>query len=160
MIRRLTIAALALGLASCSEPAPEKAAAPAATVAATPAGFEPTASPTLERVRRRGWVACGVHPGLPGFAFPDARGGWRGFDVDLCRAVAAAVLGEATKVRFTPVTAAARFDALRRGDIDILSRNTSQTLARDAGLGLTFPATTYYDGQGVLVARSLGLTSV
>ena len=104
-------------------------------------------------------MACGIHPGLPGFALPDAGGTWRGFDVDVCRAVAAATLGDATKVRFTTIGGQVRFGALQKGQIDILSRNTSQTFARAAGLGLSFPVTTYYDGQGFLVRRSLALGS-
>ncbi|HEY3694213.1 amino acid ABC transporter substrate-binding protein [Phenylobacterium sp.] len=110
-------------------------------------------------MRKRGVLTCGVNPGLPGFAFPDVSGRWRGFDIDICRAVAAAALGDANKVRFVPVTAQDRFSALQRGRIDILSRNTSWTYARDASLGLDFPAITYFDGQGFLVARALHLSS-
>lgn len=164
MIRRVAglglAAAAALALAGCeaSKPAPP----PASKAAAAPVGktlYKPAESPTLMAVRARGYLACGVHAGLPGFALPDAKGQWRGFDVDLCRAVAAAVLGDATKVRFTVVDGAGRFNALQRGELDILSRNTSETFARDAGLGLSFPVTTYYDGQGFLVPKALGLTS-
>jgi len=100
-----------------------------------------------------------VNPGLPGFGFPDVRGEWRGLDADICRAVAAAVLGDAKKVRFTPVPAQDRFGPLQRGQIDVLARNTSWTFARDAGLGLEFTAVTYYDGQGFLAPRALQLTS-
>ena len=151
--------AMAVGLASCqpSRPAPPTPAAKPVT--AGPTIYTPATSPTLTAVRARGYLACGVHTGLPGFALPDARGEWRGFDVDLCRAVAAAVLGDATKVRFTVVSGGDRFSALQRGDLDILSRNTSETFARDAGLGLSFPVTTYFDGQGFLVPKALGLTS-
>lgn len=163
MIRRLSAVALLAALAAgCSPPKPaEKAAPPPAPVKAAPVqpGYTPAASPTLEAVRRRGYVACGVHEGLPGFALKDARGLWRGFDVDLCRAVAAATLGDAAKVRYTAIPGADRFGALQRGQIDVLSRNTSQTFARAAGLGLSFPVTTYYDGQGFLAPRTLGLTS-
>jgi general L-amino acid transport system substrate-binding protein len=162
MIRRLSaVAVVALALAGCSGPRPaEQAPAPKVEApAAAPTGYAPARSPTLEKIRARGFLKCGVHPGLPGFALRDARGEWRGFDVDICRAVAAATLGDAGKVRFTTIGGPDRFGALQRGEIDILSRNTSQTFARDAGLGLTFPVTTYFDGQGFLVSRSLGLAS-
>lgn len=162
MIGRLTaMAAMGLLLAACEAkppPAPASVAPPPKTPAQTVA-YEATPSPTLEAVRRRGRVTCGVHPGLPGFAMRDARGIWRGFDVDVCRAVAAAVFGDAERVRFVPIDGSDRFRELRAERIDILSRNTSLTLSRDAGLGLTFPATTYYDGQGFLVARALGVAS-
>jgi general L-amino acid transport system substrate-binding protein len=163
MIRSLAaITVLALTMAGCSPPKPvEKApaASPTAGPAAAPIGYSPAKSPTLDAVRKRGVVLCGVHAGLPGFALPDPRGEWRGFDVDICRAVAAAALGDAKKVRFTVVGGEDRFGALKRGEIDILSRNTSETFARDAGLGLTFPVTTYYDGQGFLAPKALGLNS-
>lgn len=104
-------------------------------------------------------MSCGVNAGLPGFAFADDRGAWRGFDVDICRAIAAAALGDAQAVRFTPVAAADRFEVLRGGKIDVLSRNTSWTLARDAGEGVDFAAITYFDGQGFLAPKALNLTS-
>ncbi|MCR5880375.1 amino acid ABC transporter substrate-binding protein [Phenylobacterium sp. J367] len=162
MIRRLAATAMfSLCLAACErQPAPPEPAKAAPKVQ-TPAAiaYTPAVSPTLEAVRKRGYVACGVHPGLPGFAFPDARGVWRGFDVDICRAVAVATLGDAAKVRFIPIVAQDRFSALQKGQIDLLARNTSLTFARDAGLGLDFAAVTYYDGQGFLAPRSLGVTS-
>jgi general L-amino acid transport system substrate-binding protein len=161
-MKRLAAAAiLALSLSACdggSKPAPV-APAPAKPAPTVATAYKATPSPTLEAVRKRGYLACGVHPGLPGFAFPDVHGVWRGFDVDICRAVAAAVLGDANKVRFTPITAQDRFTALQKGRIDILSRNTSWTLARDAGLGLDFAAITYFDGQGFLAPKALGLAS-
>ncbi len=160
--RTAAMLALCAGLAACeAKPtAPAAPAGPAGKVqAAIPPGYKPAVSPTLAAVRKRGFVACGINPGLPGFAFPDARGAWRGFDVDICRAVAAATLGDATKVRFTTLSAEARFTALQKGEIDVLSRNTSQTFARSAGLGVTFPVIAYYDGQGFLAPRSLGLNS-
>ena len=163
MIRALAaLAAIGVLLAGCTAPKPaekpaEQAAAPKAT--ATDPGYRPAKSPTLEAVLKRGYLACGVHPGLPGFALPDTRGAWRGFDVDVCRAVAAAVLGDAAKVRFTTIDAQDRFGALQKGQIDLLSRNTSETYARDAGLGLSFPVITYYDGQGFLTRKALGLGS-
>ena len=152
MIRRLAAAALfCLTLTACEgrsapEPVP-KAPAVKASGAGQPA-YTPAVSPTLQAVRTRGQVICGVHAGLPGFAFPDVRGQWRGFDVDVCRALAAATLGDASMVRFVPIAAQDRFSALQAGRIDVLSRNTSLTYARDAGLGLSFPAVTYYDARG------------
>ena len=149
-------------LSACTAPKPAEKApseAPGRKVTLSEPGYKPARSATLEAVIKRGYLTCGVHPGLPGFALPDARGAWRGFDVDVCRAVAAATLGDANKVRFTTIGGQDRFGALQRGEIDILSRNTSQTFARDAGLGLSFPVTTYYDGQGFLVRRALGLGS-
>lgn len=163
MISRLAATLLLLGaLGACSDPkpavkAPEVKAQPRAT--SSDPGYKAAKSPTLEAVRARGYVACGVHAGLPGFALKDARGVWRGFDVDICRAVAAATLGDAGKVRFRTIGAQDRFGALQNGEIDILSRNTSQTYAREVGLGLLFPTVTYYDGQGFLVRRELGLNS-
>lgn len=161
MIRLALAAAVGLLLASCEvRPAPEPVPTPTPPKAAPRApDYRPAKSPTLEAVRARGYLICGVHPALPGFALKDARGAWRGFDVDICRAVAAAVFGDAERVRFVTIDAGDRFGALRGGRIDILSRNTSLTLSRDAGLGLIFPATTYYDGQGFLVSRALGVAS-
>jgi general L-amino acid transport system substrate-binding protein len=159
---RLATAALILALAACGREAaqPEQtptAAAPKAAV--SPPAYAPAQSATLAAVRKRGWLSCGVHPGLPGFAYPDARGAWRGFDVDICRAIAAATLGDAGKVRFTPVEAADRFGALRAGRIDVLVRSTSWTYARDTGLGVDFATVTYYDGQGFLAPRSLDVAT-
>lgn len=163
MISRLAATLLLLAaLGACSGPKPANKAAEVKTQAhatSTDPGYKPATSPTLEAVRKRGYLACGVHAGLPGFALKDARGEWRGFDVDICRAVAAATLGDASKVRFTVVDAQDRFGGLQKGDLDVLSRNTSQTFARSAGLGLMFPIITYYDGQGFLVRRELGLGS-
>ncbi|HBI19878.1 MAG TPA: amino acid ABC transporter substrate-binding protein, partial [Brevundimonas sp.] len=102
---------------------------------------------------------CGVHQGLVGFAYTDNRGQWRGFDVDFCRATAAAVLGDANAVRFVPLSAADRFAALNDGRIDVLWRNSSWTMTRDAGEGFVFAGVNYYDGQGFLVRRSLKLNS-
>lgn len=162
MNRRLAATAMmSLCLAACERqetPAPAPAPPAPKAASATPT-YTPAESPTLAAVRQRGYVRCGVHPGLPGFAFPDVRGVWRGFDVDICRAVAAATLGDAAKVRFIPITAQDRFSALQKGQIDLLSRNTSWTFARDAGLGVDFAAVTYYDGQGFLAPRTLGIAS-
>jgi general L-amino acid transport system substrate-binding protein len=162
MIRRLALAGLAiLTLSACDGGSPPPATpAPLAKSAPAPVTrYKATPSKVLQAVRKRGYVACGVNAGLPGFAFPDFRGNWRGFDVDICRAVAAAVLGDANKVRFTAITSPDRFSALQKGEIDILSRNTSWSFSRDAGLGLDFAATTYFDGQGFLAPKALGLTS-
>jgi len=112
---------------------------------------------TLDDVKSRGYVQCGVTSGLPGFSQPDENGNWTGIDVDTCRAVAAAVFGSADKARFTPLTAKERFTALQSGEIDVLSRNTTWTLTRDASLGLNFTGVNYYDGQGFLVSKSLGV---
>lgn len=163
MIRRLmAITATMALLGACGAPPPQAKSpdkTPATKAAVAQPDYKPGKSATLAAIQKRGYVACGVHAGLPGFALRDARGAWRGFDVDICRAVAAAALGDANKVRFTIVEAQDRFGALQKGQIDLLSRNTSQTFARDAGLGLTFPVVTYYDGQGFLAPRAMGLTS-
>ncbi|WP_372629560.1 amino acid ABC transporter substrate-binding protein [Aeromonas sp. RU39B] len=117
------------------------------------------ADSTLDAVKKKGFVQCGVSDGLPGFSNPDAKGVWQGMDVDVCRAVAAAVFGDAAKVKYVSLTAKERFTALQSGEVDILSRNTTWTLTRDASLGLTFAGTNYYDGQGFLVNKSLGVKS-
>ncbi|OEJ69079.1 amino acid ABC transporter substrate-binding protein [Magnetovibrio blakemorei] len=114
---------------------------------------------TLEDVTARGTLSCGVNTGLPGFSLQDDKGNWTGIDVDVCRAVAAAVLGDATKVRFVPLTAKERFTALQSGEIDMLSRNTTWTHTRDTSLGLNFAGVNYYDGQGFLVQKALGVKS-
>ena len=116
-------------------------------------------SETLKAVRARGVLNCGVNLGLVGFAFPDNRGNWQGFDVDFCRATAAAVLGSPDAVRFVPLSAEARFDALKTGKVDVLWRNTSWTMSRDAKGDLSFAGINYYDGQGFMVRRSLNLAS-
>ncbi|MGW9332275.1 amino acid ABC transporter substrate-binding protein [Bosea sp. NPDC055594] len=117
----------------------------------------PAVAGTLDKVKQRGTLECGVSEGLRGFSEKDAQGRWAGFDVDFCRAVAAAVLGDAGKVNFTPLSAGERFEALKQGKVDLLSRNSTWTLGREAGLGLAFAGITYHDGQGFLVARSLGV---
>ncbi|MGI9274993.1 MAG: amino acid ABC transporter substrate-binding protein [Endozoicomonas sp.] len=118
-----------------------------------------SAASTLEAVKEKGHLSCGVNTGLPGFASPDEKGNWSGMDVDVCRAVSAAVLGDASKVKFIPLTAKERFTALQSGEIDVLSRNTTWTLTRDATLGLNFAGVSYYDGQGFMVSKNLGVTS-
>jgi general L-amino acid transport system substrate-binding protein len=114
---------------------------------------------TLEDVRAKGHLQCGVSQGLPGFSNPDQNGNWVGLDVDLCRAVAAAVFGNANKVKYSPLSAKERFTALQSGEVDVLSRNTTWTLVRDTALGLNFAGVNYYDGQGFMVRKDLGVTS-
>lgn len=109
------------------------------------------AGKTLDGIKARGQVVCGVHTGLAGFSAADSNGKWNGLDSDICRAIAAAVLGDGGKVKFVPLPAQARFTALQSGEIDVLSRNTTFTLTRDASLGLSLTAVTYYDGQGFMV---------
>ncbi len=116
-------------------------------------------SKTLKNTMKKGFVRCGVSQGLPGFSNADAAGNWTGVDVDVCRAVAAAVLGDASKVKYTPLSAKERFTALTSGEIDILSRNTTWTLSRDADLGVTFVGVNFYDGQGFMVRKDSGITS-
>jgi general L-amino acid transport system substrate-binding protein len=114
---------------------------------------------TLDDVKRKGFVQCGVSQGVPGFSNLDADGTWTGIDVDVCRAVAAAVFGDADAVRYSPLSAKQRFSALQSGEIDILSRNTTWTLERDTALGLNFAGVNYYDGQGFMVRKELGVSS-
>lgn len=117
------------------------------------------AGKTLDAIKSRGALNCGVNPSLPGFAAADSQGNWTGLDVDVCKAVAATVLGDANKVKWTPLNATQRFAVLQAGEIDILSRNTTWTLNRDASLGLHFTGTTYYDGQGFMVTKKSKITS-
>ena len=117
------------------------------------------AGKTLDAVKAHGQVVCGVHTGLAGFSAADSNGKWAGLDVDICRAVAAAVLGSADKVKYVPLTAQQRFTALQSGEIDLLSRNTTFTLTRDASLGLNDTVVTYYDGQGFIVPKKSKITS-
>ncbi|AMJ63574.1 amino acid ABC transporter substrate-binding protein [Bosea sp. PAMC 26642] len=117
------------------------------------------AAGTLDTVKQRGTLQCGVSEGLFGFSEKDAQGKWSGFDVDFCRAVAGAIFDDPAKVAFVPLTASERFNALRAGTVDLLSRNSTWTLEREAGLGLAFAGVTYHDGQGFLVMRSLNVTS-
>jgi general L-amino acid transport system substrate-binding protein len=114
---------------------------------------------TLKTVKDRGMLSCGVSQGLPGFSSPDDKGNWTGLDVDICRAIAAAIFNDATKVKFVPLSAKDRFTALQSGEIDVLSRNTTWTLSRDTSLGANFTGVTYYDGQGFLVKKSLKVNS-
>jgi general L-amino acid transport system substrate-binding protein len=114
---------------------------------------------TLDDVKAKGFVQCGVSQGLPGFSNPDADGKWSGLDVDLCRAVAAAVFGDGEAVKFTPLSAKERFTALQSGEVDLLSRNTTWTMSRDTQLGLNFAGVNYYDGQGFMIRTSMNINS-
>lgn len=117
----------------------------------------PTMAGTLDTVKQRGTLQCGVSEGVAGFSDKDAQGNWRGFDVDFCRAVAAAVLGDKGKVAFTPLSASERFEALKGGKVDLLARNSTWTLEREAQLGLAFAGISFHDGQGFLAKRALGV---
>ena len=117
------------------------------------------AGPTLDAIKARGQIICGVNTGLGGFSIPDSTGKWTGLDVDVCKAVAAAVFGSADKVKFVPTTAQQRFTAVQTGEVDLLSRNTTWTLTRDTQLGLNFTGVSYYDGQGFMVPKKLGVKS-
>src|SRR5438874_421165 len=114
---------------------------------------------TLKTVKDRGMLSCGVSQGLPGFSSPDDKGNWTGLDVDICRAIAAAIFNDATKIKFVPLSAKDRFTALQSGEIDVLSRNTTWTLSRDTSLGANFTGVTYYDGQGFMVKKALKVNS-
>jgi len=129
----------------------------ALTIAGLAAGVA-TAS-TLDDVKARGKLNCGVSTGLVGFAAPDANGVWKGFDIGVCRAVAAAIFGDPTAVDFTPTTGKTRFSALASGEVDMLARNTTWTFTRDVGLKFEFVGVNYYDGQGFMVPKSLGVSS-
>ncbi|MDA0662114.1 MAG: amino acid ABC transporter substrate-binding protein [Proteobacteria bacterium] len=117
------------------------------------------AAGTLDEVRARGHLKCGINTGLVGFAAPDDKGVWRGFDVDFCRAVAAALFGDANRVKYKNLTGKTRFTSLRSREIDLLSRNATWTFSRDADLQLTFAGVNYYDGQGFMVPKKLGVKS-
>ncbi|WP_136808540.1 amino acid ABC transporter substrate-binding protein [Desulfosediminicola flagellatus] len=120
------------------------------------AGFADAA--TRDEILKRDYLLCGVSTGIPGFSSADSKGNWSGFDVEICRAVAVATLGDASKVKFVPVTAKERFTALQSGDVDVLSRNSTWTLTRDTSLGLDFTGISYYGDQGFMVSKSLGVT--
>lgn len=117
------------------------------------------AGKTLTAIKQRGQISCGVSTGVAGFSASDAKGQWSGMDVDLCSALAASVLGDATKVKWVPLSSQQRFAALQAGEVDVLARNTSWTLTRDTSLGLQFAGISYFDGQGFMVARSTGVSS-
>jgi general L-amino acid transport system substrate-binding protein len=115
------------------------------------------AGPTFDKVKQAGQISCGVPTGIAGFAAPDSQGHWAGFDVDVCRALSAAIFGNADKVKYVPLTAQQRFTALQSGEVDLLSNNTTDTLQRDTELGLNFAPVVFYDGQGFLVPKKLGV---
>ncbi|NKD87542.1 amino acid ABC transporter substrate-binding protein [Haematospirillum sp. 15-248] len=133
------------------------AVAAAATVSLATTGA--LAGATLDAVKKRGAVVCGSHTGLAGFSTPNEKGVWTGIDVDVCRAVAAAVFGDATKVSYVPLSAQQRITAVQSGEVDLLARNTTWTLSRDTANGMDFPAVNYYDGQGFMAHKRLGLKS-
>ncbi|HMC16565.1 MAG TPA: amino acid ABC transporter substrate-binding protein [Albitalea sp.] len=143
MIRTISRLAAAVGVAAV------------AASLATPAH----AGKTLDTIKQRGTINCGVSTGVAGFSAPDSQGNWSGLDVDTCHALAAAVLGDAKKVNFVPLNSQQRFAALQSGEVDLLARNTTWTLTRDASLGFHFTTVTYYDGQGFLVPKKLKITS-
>ncbi len=157
--RLCAVAGIAL-LAACgdSDRAGDEAV-PEASAGPTQTASGPVESPTLDAVKQRGRLNCGVNQGLVGFAYTDNRGQWRGFDVDFCRGLAAAIFGNPDAVRFVPLTAENRFQALADGRIDVLWRNTSWTMERDTSGELSFAGINYYDGQGFLVRRALNLNS-
>jgi general L-amino acid transport system substrate-binding protein len=122
-------------------------------------GAAAQAGPTLDKVKAAGGFSCGVPTGIPGYAQPDAQGVYSGFDIDICKALSAAIFGDAGKVKYVPLTAQQRFTALQSGEVDILSNNTTWTLQRDTDLGLNFAPVVFYDGQGFLVPKKLGVKS-
>jgi general L-amino acid transport system substrate-binding protein len=128
---------------------------------AVAAGFsiQAASAQTLKTIKDRGLVSCGVTQGLAGFSLPDDKGNWIGLDVDVCRAIAAAVFNDPSKVKFVPLSAKDRFTALQSGEVDLLSRTTTWTLSRDTSLGANFTGVTYYDGQGFMVKKSLKVNS-
>src|SRR3954468_20590875 len=117
------------------------------------------AGPTLDKIKQAGTIVCGVNTGLAGFGQPDSQGRYSGFDIDICKAVAAAILGDPEMVKYVPLTPQQRFTALQSGEIDVLSRNSTYTLQRDAELGLNFETVVFYDGQGFMVPKKLGVKS-
>lgn len=131
----------------------------AVAVAAAAITYERYDTKTLKRTLRRGAVLCGVNTGLPGFAMPDDKGNWSGFDVDICRAVAAAVFDDPTKVRFIPLDASERFKELQNRKVDILSRNSTWSMSRETDYALHFAAVSYYDGEGFMVRRARNVES-
>ena len=135
------------------------AAAAALSILALGTSVSAFAGKTLDAVKQRGTVKCGVTNGVAGFSAPDTQGNWSGLDVDSCRAIAAAVLGDPKKVDFVPLNSQQRFSALQAGEVDILARNTTWNLTRDASLGFNFTTINYYDGQGFLVPKKIKVTS-
>lgn len=170
------LAALSLVLAACGAPASSGETKTViqtvvvtveVPVAGTPAPAAPAVVPppagygtTLKTVQERGKLICGVNSAVPGFGYVDSAGKFSGFDVDYCRALSAAIFGDANKVEFRPVTAAERFTALQSGEIDVLSRNTTWSTVRDTELGGNFVHTTFYDGQGIMVRTDTGIKTL
>ena len=130
-----------------------------AASALTAVGATGAAAGTLDDIRAKGFVQCGVSTGVPGFSYTDDAGNWQGFDPAVCQAVAAAVFGDSSKVKYTPTTGKTRFTALASGEIDMLARNTTWTFSRDVDLGFTFIGVNYYDGQGFMIPKALGVGS-
>ncbi|MGV1795125.1 amino acid ABC transporter substrate-binding protein [Rhizobium sp. A37_96] len=128
-------------------------------VTAAAIAVAPAKAGTLDEVKKKGFIQCGVSQGSAGFSLPDAQNNWMGMDVDFCRAVAAAIFNDPQKVKFTPLSAKERFTALQSGEVDILSRTTTWTMSRDTSMGLMFAGVLYYDGQGFMVKKSLGIDS-
>jgi len=170
---------LSMVLAACggsAAPVAEDGAAPAAEEAAAPAADDSASAAdapgetegpapaeggsTLATVKERGYVICGGNAGVPGFGYLDTEGNYSGFDIDFCKAVAAAVFGDAEKYEIRPLSSQERFTALQSGEIDVLIRNTTWTLSRDTDLGANFTATTFYDGQGFIVRKADGITTL
>ena len=131
----------------------------AIAIAAIAITYERYDTKTLKRTIRRGDVLCGVNKGLPGFSIPDDKGDWTGFDVDFCRAVAAAIFDDPKKAKFVPLDANERFKELQSRKVDILSRNTTWSMSRESNYALYFPAVAYYDGQGFMLPRSRNIDS-
>lgn len=129
------------------------------SVAALALASSVASADTLDSVKAKGTLSCGVSTGIAGFSATDSSGEWKGLDVDMCKAVASAVLGDASKVKYVPLTAKERFTALQSGEIDMLSRSTTWTNTRDTSLGLNFAGVNYYDGQGFLVSTKIGVNS-
>jgi len=123
-------------------------------------GTAAQAGPTLDQIRARGTLVCGIHAGVAGFALPDSRGNWQGLDVELCRGLAVAIFNDVSKVRFVPLSSSTRFTALGSGEIDVLFRTSTQTMLRDTTLGLRHVTTYFFDGHGFLVRNSLGVRQV
>src|SRR5436309_7242753 len=122
-------------------------------------GISAQAGATLDKVKQAGQISCGVGTGIAGFGAPDSQGRWAGFNIDICRALSAAIFGAADKVKYVPLTAQQRFTALQSGEVDLLSNNTTDTLQRDTALGLNFAPVVFYDGQGFMVAKKLNVKS-
>jgi general L-amino acid transport system substrate-binding protein len=151
------VGVFALILAACTEAADTTTTTEAGAVTTQPSGND---DGVLAAVEARGTLNCGVNNGVPGFGFVDADGAYVGFDIDFCKALAAAVLGDASAVEYVALTAQQRFTALQSGEIDVLIRNTTFTASRDGTEGATFLTTTFYDGQGMMVTADSGITSI